>query len=211
MRRADRLAVRRYGIPGLLLMENAGRAVAEGVRKLQRDSRQKRIILLCGGGNNGGDGIVAARYLHDWGCDVQVFWVNNPKNLQDDAGRHYQIARRTGVRFKSFVGIPMRRRVPVLRRASILVDALLGTGTKGKIRDPYRQAILSLNAARRPIVAVDIPSGLDADTGKPLGLAVKARLTVTMAAAKTGLVAAAAKPFVGKLIVADIGIPRKIL
>jgi NAD(P)H-hydrate epimerase len=203
MRRIDQLAVKRYGLPVLLLMENAGRAVAEVAREMLRRRGGKNVIVLCGSGHNGGDGVVAARYLRNWGYRVQVLYLKNPRYWKGDVAQHYQIAKRCGVRF-----MPFRPSPHVFRSANVLVDALLGTGTSGEICGPYRDAIMAMNASHRPIVAVDIPSGLDADTGKPLGLAVEADLTVTMAFAKKGLLQPGARPYAGKLVIANIGIPQ---
>jgi NAD(P)H-hydrate epimerase len=207
MQQVDHLAVRRYKLPVLLLMENAGRAVAEAARDLARRLGGQRLIVLCGSGNNGGDGVVAARYLHHWGYRVQVLWIKNPRSWSGDIGQHFRITKAFGVRFRAFQGIPSS----TLRKSSLLIDALLGTGTRGEIRGSYRTAIETINQAHRPVVAIDIPSGLDADTGKPLGIAVKAKITVTMVAAKKGLLKASARPYVGRLIIADIGIPKKLL
>ena len=211
MQRVDQQTVSRFGIPVLLLMENAGRAVAEAARAILQRKRGRNVIVLCGSGHNGGDGVVAARYLHKWGYRVQVWWLKNPRRWEGDVAQHYRMAKRTGVRFASFEKIPASKRIPRLRRADLLIDALLGTGTRGEIHGLYRDAIACINRSRRPVVAVDIPSGLDSDRGTPLGIAVKARVTVTMAAAKTGLLKPAARPYVGRLIIADIGIPRTLL
>jgi len=210
MRRADELAIKRYGIPALLLMDNAGRCVAEAVRKLKA-SRKEKIVVLTGGGNNGGDGIAAARYLKGWGYPVDVLWLKNPAEWTGSPALHVAIARRLGVRFKSFSAIAAARRIHELRRAGVIVDALLGTGARGPLRVPFFDAIATINAARRPVVAVDLPSGLDADSGLPLEVAVKARITVTLAAPKMGLLKGSAKPYVGRLVVADIGLPHELL
>jgi ADP-dependent NAD(P)H-hydrate dehydratase / NAD(P)H-hydrate epimerase len=211
MRRADRLTISRYGIPVLLLMENAGRAVAEATRALLKKKRGRRVIVLCGSGHNGGDGVVAARYLHNGGYGVEVWWIKNPGRWQGDIALHYRMAKRLGVRFRAFVSLSPVLRRRRLRRAAVLVDALLGTGTRGEIRGLYREAIEAIRHARRPVVAVDIPSGLDADSGRPLGIAVQADVTVTMAAPKIGLAKPIARPYVGQLVVADIGIPQALL
>jgi hydroxyethylthiazole kinase-like uncharacterized protein yjeF len=207
MQQIDRLAIRRYGIPVLLLMDNAGRAVAEATRDLARLTAGRRIIILCGSGNNGGDGVVAARYLHGWGYRVQVWWIKNPRLWDGDLAQHYRMAKALGVPFEAYPLQPVKR----LRRSSVIVDALLGTGTQGEIRGHYRDAIGAINQAHRPVVAVDIPSGLDSDSGKPLGVAVKARVTVTMAAPKKGLVQPIARPYIGRLVIVDIGLPKKLI
>jgi hydroxyethylthiazole kinase-like uncharacterized protein yjeF len=205
MQRADRLAAQRFGIPVLMLMENAGRAVADAVPK------PGRVIVLCGNGNNGGDGVAAARTLHYRGHRVEVWWLKDPQLWKGSLALHYQMARRCGVRFKSFGRIPVARRAAQLRQADAIIDALLGTGTQGEIQGIYREAIEAINQARRPVVSIDLPSGLNADTGDPLGVAVRAKLTLTLAAAKKGLVRPSARRYVGKLIVVDIGIPTSLL
>lgn len=206
MRRIDARAVTRYGIPVHVLMDNAGRCVAEAVRDLC-PRRAGRVVALCGGGHNGGDGVAAARYLRGWGYSVKVLWLKNPVEWKGSAALHYAIARRMGVSFQSFVEIPPAHRVRALRQAAIVIDALLGTGATGPIRLPLFDAIATINAARKPVVAVDLPSGLNADTGRPMETAVKANVTVTLAAPKIGLLKPAARPYVGNLIVADIGLP----
>jgi len=200
MRRLDERAIHHFGIPAFVLMDHAGKAVAaEALRLLKR--KPGRVIAMCGGGNNGGDGIVAARWLKGWGVNAEVRWLKNPSEYKGSVALHAAIARRCSVRFKAFhTGNP-------IRPGTIIIDALLGTGTTGELRDPYRQAIAWINHARQRVVAVDVPSGLDADTGKPLGIAVRANVTVTMAVMKKGLILPRARPFVGQLVVADIGIP----
>lgn len=208
MHRMDRHAVRGLGIPVLLLMDNAGRATAEAARTLIGKSRP--VIVVTGGGFNGGDGVAAARYLRGWGFPVSVFWLKDPAQWEGDMAVHYRIARKFGVRFRPFRTIPPEQRVPALRKAAVIIDALHGTGLTGPLRVPTYDAIASINAARRPVVAIDIPSGLEADTGRVADIAVKARVTVTLAAAKPGLVKPASRRYVGRLIVADIGIPTSL-
>ena len=210
MRRVDQIAVHRYGIPVLLLMDNAGRCVAEAVRTLKAD-RKEKIIVLTGGGTNGGEGIAAARYLKGWGYPVDVLWLKNPAGWTGSPALHYAIARRLGVRFRPFLGIPAARRIHELHRAGVIVDALLGTGAQGPLRVPCFDAIATINASHRPVVAVDLPSGLNADSGRPLEIAVKAKITVTLAAPKRGLLKRSAKPYVGRLVVGDIGLPHDLL
>lgn len=205
MKAFDRWAVRHLGLPVLVLMENAGRAVANTACDLIRGKRNARIIVFCGGGNNGGDGVVAARYLHQWRFQVTVFWMKNPRTLSGDAHQHFDIARRAGVSMFSFKNC----RPQILRRADLLIDALLGTGTRGTLRQEYQAAIEAMNASKRPILAVDVPSGLDADTGKSLGVVVKAKATVTLVAPKVGLIKPIARPYIGHLTIADIGLPMK--
>jgi hydroxyethylthiazole kinase-like uncharacterized protein yjeF len=206
VRRLDQLATSRYKIPALLLMDNAGRCVAEQARKIL-GSRGRRIIVLAGGGSNGGDGVTAARYLQGWGYSTEVLWIKNPGGSGAAAAQDH-IARRVGVKFRSFLGLPAHARIPQLKKADLLIDALLGTGTRGHLRVPMYDAIACINHAGKPVLSVDIPSGVNADTGAVLDVAVKARWTVTLVAPKTGLLKPIARPYVGKLLIADIGIPN---
>jgi len=208
-RRLDSLAVKRYGMPVLLLMENAGRSVALQARRALERSGRGPVIVLAGGGNNGGDGVVAARYLRGWGWPAQVWWLSNPNRWTDHLAVHYRMARKFGVGFRPFLSVPASRRVAELRKAPLLIDALLGTGFKGPLRLLAYDAIICLNHARRPVLSVDIPSGINADTGAASEAAVKARWTVTMAAPKKGLLTPRGKAYAGRVIVADIGFPAE--
>jgi NAD(P)H-hydrate epimerase len=201
MRRLDAHAVSQLGIPALMLMDHAGRAVAEEARRMLRN-RKGRVFAVCGGGNNGGDGIVAARWLHGWGIESRVLWLRDPAEWKGSGALHAAIAHRMGVPMEPFSDSASR-----IKDAALLIDALLGIGFEGRVREPYAEAIRAMNESRKPIIAVDIPSGLNADTGFAEGETVKARLTVTFAQAKRGLLAPDAKAYVGRLIVADIGIP----
>jgi NAD(P)H-hydrate epimerase len=166
------------GIPLEQLMERAGQAIANAVIRLLKRQQARRVLLLAGKGNNGGDTAVAARHLTSAGFESRLVWVETE-------------------------GLPSP-----LPPADVIVDGLLGTGLAGDIREPYAAAICAINAANLPVVAVDMPSGLDSDTGQPHGLAVRADLTVTMGLPKIGLLKPAAVDFVGQLEVADIGFPQ---
>jgi hydroxyethylthiazole kinase-like uncharacterized protein yjeF len=217
MQRADHISADRYGVPVLLLMENAGRAVANAAERLLRTGSAKRrtgrrtIFVFCGAGHNGGDGIAAARTLHNRGHRVEAWLLKDPGDWKGSVALHYQMARRMGVRFRGFEGIPARRRRADLRSADLLIDALLGTGARGPVDGLFGEAIETINAALKPVLSVDIPSGLNPNTGKPMGPCVRAGLTLTLAAAKPGLTKSAARRYVGRLAVAEIGIPRQLL
>ena len=204
MRELDRRAHEEFGIPGLILMENAGRAVAEAAMSNTQD-RLARIAILCGSGNNGGDGMVAARYLWNQGRFVSVFLIKDPVAFHGDALVNWHIVEKLGIPAKPF-GPSV-----TLDDFSLVIDALLGTGLNSNVSGIYAEAIDRMNASGIPVIAVDIPSGLDADTGIPRGSAVKAEVTVTMAFPKTGMNNDSAAPFVGKMIVADIGFPRQLV
>jgi hydroxyethylthiazole kinase-like uncharacterized protein yjeF len=211
MGRVDQMLTRVLKIPVLLLMDNAGRCVAEAARQLLMRRGGKRVCVLCGGGNNGGDGIAAARYLKGWGYGVNVYWLKNPAKNDPAIVQHFQMAKRCGVPFFPFSRIPARERVRKMREADLLIDAILGTGAQGHLRIPAFDAIASMNAAKRPIVAVDVPSGLDSDTGHISDIAIRARVTVTMAAPKKGFHLRSSRPYTGTIVVADIGVPNHLL
>jgi NAD(P)H-hydrate epimerase len=214
VRRIDRLAVEQLGIPGVVLMENAGINAAAAVLDQVCDSlelhpTEAQVALLCGPGNNGGDGYVIARHLHIWGVPVHLYALRDPDALTGDAAVHAGICRQlhlplTVLRDEAAVTLAQ----PAWAQADVLVDAMLGTGFTGPVRGITAAAIDAVNACRKPIVvAVDIPSGLDCDSGRVEGCAVKAALTITFIARKRGFDTAEAINHLGSVIEADIGIP----
>jgi NAD(P)H-hydrate epimerase len=207
MRAIERVAFETFSLPGHLLMENAGRVLADETISFLKDIRRgdRHVAVLCGAGNNGGDGLVAARYLYNRGFATHLFLMKPHEHFTADAAANYQRARAAGIDATIYtVGT-------LFRDYDIIVDALLGTGTRNTVTGIYRDAIGGINSSGRPVIAADIPSGLDADSGGVLGEAVHATVTVTMGLAKQGLVAEDAREFVGKLVVADIGLPRQLL
>ena len=206
MRELDRKAIEELGIPSVCLMELAGLAVADEADSLCKEGRL--VVVVAGRGNNGGDGYVAARHLSNRGVETEVLVLAPEEQIAGDARINLEVILRMGV-FVHFLATPVRWDVfrERLQRACVMVDALLGTGLKGDVREPSRQAIEVVNGLGRPVVSVDIPSGLDCDKGEPLGIAVKATTTVTFARAKVGLLKPEAARYVGRLVVADIGIP----
>ncbi len=209
LREVDRLAIERFGMSGLVLMENAGRGVADVLCGL--DPRGP-IVICCGKGNNGGDGFVIARHLDLRGLSVRVLLFANPAELTGDAAANYHILKTCGAAIETFtVPVDAERLSQRLRDADWIVDALLGTGATGEPRSPYAEAIAAINASGKPVVAVDLPSGLDCDTGAAARNAVRAAHTCTFVAAKPGFFVPTAKPYVGQLHVLDIGAPRQIL
>lgn len=212
MRELDRVTIEELGIPGVVLMARAGRAVALEVRNVGNrylgsiSNGGRRFLALAGAGNNGGDAYVAARVLASWGWDGAILEFADPDQVRGDAAAHRRRALGAGVPSSRYaVAEDLERALSV---PSVVVDGLLGTGIRGEVREPFRSAIRMLNASGRPVVAVDIPSGLDADTGAPLPEAVRADVTVTMALPKLGLVLGAGPDASGRIVVADIGIPR---
>lgn len=208
MRRIDRRTIEQIGIPGIVLMENAGRAVADLVCEM-KGSSDGSVFLFCGKGNNGGDGFVAARHLHQRGYDVQIYLLARREDLRGDARTNADIAFSIGL---PIFEIPTRDRILSLdwrwERVSVIVDAILGTGAKGAPEEPAATCIELINSSGRPVVSVDIPSGLDPDTGRVEGSCIRAKATVTFAFPKIGLLLYPGAENVGDLRVADISIPE---
>ncbi len=195
----DRLANEEGGIPSLVLMENAGRAARDAMQQTFGSLKDKRIILCCGSGNNGGDGFALARYLQMDGAWTAIIMVRGRERLSDISAKHLKITERMGVSIHS------ESNAPLLAEADLVVDALLGTGVKGAPTPPVSIWITRINACERPVVSLDIPSGLDCDTGLAPGGAVKADLTVTFGLPKVGLLLLPGAKYVGKLVVDSIG------
>ena len=208
-RRVDRLAMEDYGILGLVLMENAGRGVAD---KLCELGIAGPVAVCCGKGNNAGDGFVIARHLDLRGYVVRVLLWAGRDELAGDAAANFQILEKTGVPIARFGPEHDAARLAAeLDGAAWIVDALLGTGARGEPRPPLDAVIDQLNAAPAPRLAVDLPSGLDCDTGRAARHTVRAAHTCTFVAPKTGFFAPGAEQHTGKVHVLDIGAPRELL
>ncbi len=205
IREIDRRAIEEYGIPGVVLMENAGRNAAQLIiAELGRNDRPA-VCIFCGGGNNGGDGFVIARHLHNAGFPVEIILLADPQRLSPDAEVNYSIAGKMNIPIRCYGKADA---AGIVARSKVVVDALLGTGSSGEVRAPMDQAIELINAAGHALkVAIDVPSGLDCNTGQPAGATVRADLTLTFVAAKVGF--AKATEYTGKILVADIGAPRR--
>lgn len=202
MQEIDRQAIEKFGIPVDTLMENAGRAVADAVA--ERASPAAPVVAVCGKGNNGGDGFVAARLLAERGFQVEVYALEKSYDPGTPAGRNWEKARER----LEFVGRFKTRPM------AVLIDAMFGTGLSREVKGRERELIRQINAFDRrwfPVVSVDIPSGLDANTGRPLGAAIEATVTVTMGLPKAGFQKPGADRYVGELVVADIGFPPELL
>ncbi len=211
MKRLDRKAIRHFGIKGIVLMENAGRAVSEAVKREAAGSSGKRVAIVCGKGNNGGDGFVAARHLKNSGFDVTVFSFSRVSGIKGDAGINACIWEKTGgVTAVISKSRDVKDSVQTLKHSSVIVDAIFGIGLSKGIEGVYKEMIEAINGLSKPVVAIDVPSGIDATSGKILGVAIKASGTVTMAFAKPGLFVYPARDFSGKVEVVDIGMPAGI-
>ena len=213
VRRIDQWALERYGIPGVILMENAGRHVAEAVRGLLAGGPAGSVAVVCGGGNNGGDGYVAARHLHNHGVRVALYSAAKPGALTGDAALNRNIVAQMGLPCEELVTpAQIDRAAAQWASAAVLVDALLGTGFSGQVREPLAGIIARCNALKGPrIVAVDVPSGLDCDTGQPAHACLRADLTITFVARKIGFDQPGAQAFLGQVQVADIGAPPELI
>ena len=217
-RQIDRLAMDRYGFSGLVLMENAGRGAADRLGHLIESGQfavlpeSRKVVICCGKGNNAGDGFVIARHLQLRRYDARVLLWSDPAKLSGDAAANFRIIERTGVPLEVFSkGHDAGRLQQQLGGAAWIVDGLLGTGAVGEPRPPLDAVIDQLNAAGAPILAIDLPSGLDCDTGNPARHTIRAAVTCTFVAPKPGFFAPGAEEYVGQLEVCDIGAPVKVI
>ena len=199
MREADRRCIEELGIPGVVLMNNAGAAVFAEINR-------GPVGIVCGKGNNGGDGFVVARMALLAGLDTRVVLVARPEEISGDAATFMNVYRNLG---GALIAAPddvaAIAAMKDLADCAVLVDALLGTGTRGEVRGPIRAAIDAWPQIYT--IAVDLPSGMNADTGEPCGACIRADITVTFAFAKQGFLTPDARDLLGRLVVADIGIP----
>ena len=222
MRQIDRDTIEDIGIPGIVLMETAGSAVVRSIVKHYPTAQ--RIGILVGKGNNGGDGLVIARQLAHAGRDVHLFLVSPPDNFTGEAEINLQIAKRLTASFGNLQAAPKGglRIEEILTDTAVksdanivgcelLVDAMLGTGLRGTVRAPIATVIDAINSLHIPVFSVDLPSGLDADTGNPMGTCVQADRTVTIGLPKRGLLVHPGAEFAGKLEVVDIGFPEQVI
>ncbi len=212
MRRIDSIAINDYGIPGVVLMENAGLAVVNCLEKIMGCLMDKKISIFAGKGNNGGDGYVIARHLCNKGVKVKVFLLGEINNVAGDAKINLDIICQMGI---DVIEVTSERdwdkaKIAVAF-ADCLVDALLGTGFKGELSSEMAQAIKIINNAEKPVFAVDIPSGVNANNGQISSLAVQADYTVTFGLFKPGLLLHSGALHAGRSVVADIGIPVPLL
>jgi len=207
MKELDRRTITEARVPGATLMERAGAGVVEAMERTAGPLSGKTVTILCGKGNNGGDGFVVARLLRRRRARVRLLLLANPADLAGDARTmHRKFLSVAGS--KSILAAPSAEAIrSTLARSDLIVDALLGTGLSAPVGDPYRAAIELINATERPVIAVDLPSGIHADTGAVMGTAVRADLTVTFGLPKLGLYTGAGLDHAGTVEVVDIGIP----
>jgi NAD(P)H-hydrate epimerase len=198
VRELDRRAIDGFGVPGVVLMENAGRGCAELLMRLNPE--RKPTVILCGPGNNGGDGFVIARHLDNHGWPVWAMPLVKTTELSGDAAVNFHIAKAA-----ELVGDPTNI------FDGWVVDALFGTGLNRPLAPPFDAWVAMINTSNSPVLAIDIPSGLDCDTGEPLGPTVRATHTATFVAPKRGFVNPKSREWTGEVHVIDIGAPRVLV
>lgn len=212
MRQIERIAIEEMGIPGIVLIENAGIQVVRVMRERFQDLAEKKVLIVCGKGNNGGAGFVAARHLFNSGIEVRVTLMAEKPQLKGEARMNFDIAEKMNI---PIIEITANEQIPALRnllqQADVVIDAILGTGLMDAVQGFYKNVIEAINKVHKPIVAVDIPSGISADNGMVPGNCICADVTVTFTVPKRGLVLYPAANYVGELHVVDIGIPKRLV
>ena len=206
VREVDRRAIEQYGIPGIVLMENASRAAADAAIQMLDGDCVGEILIVCGGGNNGGDGLAVARHLHICGADVVVALAVDPATYKGDALINWNIV--------SEMKLPALTATPAIIERSeplLVVDAIFGTGLQHPPRSPASDLIAAINRSRSPVLSIDVPSGLDCNTGQPLGECVNAERTVTFVAEKVGFATPEARRHLGHVTIAGIGCPPELI
>jgi len=210
MRECDRVTIEDIGLPGIVLMENAARSVTEvATEMLDGDVSGSRILVFCGKGNNGGDGFAVARLLQNAGAEITLFLIGKKTSLNGDTKLNCQLFQKLGGKVsevKNFAELPASDFV-----CDLIVDGLLGTGMKGKTRGLYDAVICKINEISAPVLSIDIPSGVNGDTGQTAGEAVSADRTVSFGLLKCGLIFSPGKELSGQISIADIGIPPQVI
>ncbi len=208
MRNIDKRTIEGVGIPGLELMEKAGKGVAEVAREILGDVVGKKVIIFCGRGNNGGDGFVVGRYLAQWGIVVKFFLTARKDEVKGDAKTNLKKALDLKL---SVTEVLSEKDIPALVGTHLIVDALFGTGFDGEITGYMKGVVDRINSSGIPVLSVDIPSGLHADTGEYSGTCIKTDRTVTMALPKISHFFFPGKELSGKVSVVDIGVPPSVV
>lgn len=207
-RELDRAAIERFGIPGIVLMEHAAIGVADIVRELAAERKTDRVVVACGRGGNGGDGWAVARLLHE-SHDILVITLGTPRN--EDARINADAARRLGIAIREIEEIDDGDRIASELTDAIVVDALFGVGLARPISGSAMALVQRISDSGSPVVAIDLPSGLDPVLGRPLGPCIRATITATMVAPKTGMAIPESRIWTGQVRCVDIGTPRRLL
>jgi NAD(P)H-hydrate epimerase len=212
MQEIDRRTIEHFGLPGRVLMENAGRGATLFFLEQFPDIENKKVGVMAGRGNNGGDGLVIARYLKQKGIQVKVYLLAEAKSVQGDAAANLNLLKHLDI---PLIEIPdealFLKYQPEMDELDVWVDAVLGTGLKSDVKGYLKTVISYVNGLNKPVFAVDIPSGLNSDTGQPGGVCIRAKATATFAFAKTGHMVYPGAGYTGNLEIVDIGIPPHIV
>lgn len=208
MRDIEKRALSEFGIPGTVLMENAGRGAAEVIH---RDSPGARILIFCGKGNNGGDGFVAARYLHDLGHRVEICLLAQPQELKGDSLLNFKVLSQSAIPVNVASLDTLALIIPqLIENNDVMVDSIFGTGLNQPIKGTALTIIEMINRSGKKVFSLDIPSGLHPDTGQTLGISVTAYATITFGAPKVGFSSNPGSAAVGQVFVVDIGLPESL-
>ena len=210
MKAIDQAAIETLGIPRMLLMDHAGLALAKAAITLQ-PPKPDLSLIFCGSGGNGGDGLSAARHLHAQGGSVRIVLACAASRLSGEPAVFHRIVQSLGIPVLECSLSSANTLAAWLQECSLIIDALLGMGLAGGLREPFRTLIEKINASGKPVICADVPSGLDGDTGSPLDLAVRSQLTVSFGLAKQGCLTPEGRTYAGNLIVDSITLPPQLL
>jgi ADP-dependent NAD(P)H-hydrate dehydratase / NAD(P)H-hydrate epimerase len=217
MKELDRVSIEKFGIPSLILMENAGRGMAELACAIlmaqgMKEVETGRVFVLAGKGNNGGDAFAAARHLKNRGVQVQILCVANDPSLKKDANVNFQITQKMKIPTRF---VHSKEDLESVRKSiqemDLVLDGLFGVGLTRKLDGLFKDVIRLVNETKKSVLAIDIPSGLNSDTGETLGIAIEAKYTGTLGAPKQGLYLKDGPKCSGEIAVIDISIPRELL
>jgi ADP-dependent NAD(P)H-hydrate dehydratase / NAD(P)H-hydrate epimerase len=212
MREADRRTIEEIGIPSLVLMENAGRQVVAAIEAVHGDLLEQSVAVLCGRGNNGGDGFVVARTLMQRGVDVSVFLIGRVADVRGDARTNLEILGRLGLTVVEIADSQAwELHFSEIGDCTLIIDSIFGTGLNSPVSGLMETVVADVNASGIPVVSIDLPSGLAADSHQPIGDSIEAGMTVTLAAPKLSLVLPPAEIRAGDIVIADIGIPFDVI
>lgn len=209
MRLLDETAIKDYCFPSLVLMENAGRGISEIIARAHKPCR---VVVIAGKGNNGGDGFVTARYLSNLGFQVRVLTLGDPASLKEESAINYRIIEKMKIPIRGMSkDFSEENVVHFISDGELIVDAIFGTGLRRDLHGVFDVAVKGILAARRSVISIDIPSGIDSDSGRVCGVAVRASITATLGLPKIGLLMGQGPEYAGKVEVVDIGMPRILL
>ena len=209
IQKLDDIAINKYGVPSIALMENAGKSVALETIKMLKSKKNAKVCIFCGQGNNAGDGFVAARHLANAEVNVKIFLIGKNSQLKNDAAVNCKILKKLKYPLSEIKSVNALV-IEEIRKADVIVDAIFGVGLNREIKGVFRDCIDAINMNAAKILSVDISSGLDGTNGTIYGSCIKANKTVTFSFAKTGFLKNQGPKHAGKVVVVDIGIPLRI-